>query len=58
MAISLTAKSKSSKTVMLHLSPELYARIQNAAKRHKLPAAVAMRQMLEQAIDEIESNEA
>ena len=56
MAISLTAKASSTKTVMLQLDPELYVRIKSAAKRYNMPAAVAMRQILEQGIDEVEAN--
>ncbi len=56
MAIQLTAKANSTKTVMLHLDPDLYVRIKSAAKHYNLPAAVAMRQILEQAMDEVEAN--
>jgi len=56
MAIQLTAKASSTKTVMLQLDQELYARIQVAAKQHNLAAAAAMRQILEQGINEIEAN--
>lgn len=56
MAIQLTAKATSLKTVMLQLEPDLYVRIKAAAKRHNLPAAVAMRQILEQGIEEVEAH--
>ena len=56
MAIQLTAKASSTKTVMLQLDQELYTRIQVAAKQHNLAAAAAMRQILEQGISEIEGN--
>jgi len=56
MAIQLTAKASSTKTVMLQLDQELYARIQVAAKQHNLAAAAAMRQILEQGINEIDAN--
>jgi len=56
MAIQLTAKASSLKTVMLQLDPELYARIKNAAKQHNIAAAVAMRQILEQGIEQVEAN--
>ncbi len=56
MAISLTAKASSLKTVMLQLDPDLYVRIKSAAKHYNIPAAVAMRQILEQGIDEVEAN--
>ena len=56
MAIQLTAKASSTKTVMLQLDQDLYDRIKSAAKEHKLAASVAMRQILEQGITEIESN--
>ena len=56
MAIQLTAKASSLKTVMLQLEPDLYNRIKSAAKHHNLPAAVAMRQILEQGIEEVEAN--
>ena len=56
MAIQLTAKASTLKTVMLQLDPELYTRIKTVAKKHNLPAAVAMRQILEQGIEQIEAN--
>ena len=56
MAIKLTAKASTLKTVMLQIEPDLYARIKAAAKQHNLPAAVAMRQILEQGIQEVEAN--
>ena len=56
MAIQLTAKASSTKTVMLQLDQDLYDRIKSAAKEHKLAASAAMRQILEQGIAEIESN--
>jgi predicted DNA-binding protein len=56
MAIQLTAKATSTKTVMLQIDPDLYARIKAAAKQHNLPASAAMRQILEQGITEIEAN--
>jgi len=56
MAIQLTAKASSTKTVMLQLDPELYVRIKAAAKHYNMPAAAAMRQILEQGIDEVEAN--
>jgi len=56
MAIQLTAKASSLKTVMLQLDPELYARIKTAAKQHNIAAAVAMRQILEQGIEQVEAN--
>lgn len=56
MAIQLTAKASSTKTVMLQLDQDLYARIKSAAKEHNLPASVAIRQILEQGITEIEAN--
>jgi predicted DNA-binding protein len=56
MAISLTAKASTTKTVMLQLDPEVYARIKHAAKHFNIPAAVAMRQILEQGINEVEAN--
>jgi len=56
MAIQLTAKATTLKTVMLQLEPDLYSRIKNAAKSHNIPAAVAMRQILEQGIEEVEAN--
>ena len=54
MAIKLTAKASSTKTVMLQLDPELYNRIKFVAKQHNIPAAVAMRQILEQGIEQVE----
>ena len=56
MAIQLTAKASTLKTVMLQLDPELYSRIKSAAKQYNIPAAVAMRQILEQGIEEVEAN--
>ena len=56
MAIQLTAKTSTSKTVMLQIDPDLYARIKTAAKQHNLPASAAMRQILEQGIEQIEAN--
>ena len=56
MAIQLTTKASSLKTVMLQLDPGLYARIKAAAKQHNIAAAVAMRQILEQGIEEVEAN--
>jgi predicted DNA-binding protein len=56
MAIQLTSKATTTKTVMLQIDPHLYARIQAAAKQHNLPASAAMRQILEQGITEIEAN--
>jgi predicted DNA-binding protein len=56
MAIQLTAKASTLKTVMLQIEPDLYARIKAAAKQHNLPAAAAMRQILEQGIQEVEAN--
>lgn len=55
MAITLNAKASTTKTVMLQLDPELYQRIKSAAKQHNLPAAVAMRQILEQGIEQVEA---
>jgi predicted DNA-binding protein len=54
MAIKLTAKASSTKTVMLQLDPELYNRIKFVAKQHNIPAAAAMRQILEQGIEQVE----
>ena len=56
MAIQLTAKASATKTVMLQIDPELYARIKAAAKQHNIAASAAMRQILEQGIEEIEAN--
>jgi len=56
MAIQLTAKASSTKTVMLQLDPELYVRIKAAAKHYNIAASAAMRQILEQGIDEVEAN--
>ena len=56
MAIQLTAKASSTKTVMLQIDPDLYARIKAAAKQYYLPASAAMRQILEQGIEQIEAN--
>jgi predicted DNA-binding protein len=55
MAIKLTAKPSSSKTVMLQLDPELYNRIKFTAKQHKITASAAMRQILEQGIEQVEA---
>jgi plasmid stability protein len=55
MAISLTSKATSTKTVMLQIDPDLYARIKVAAKQHNIAASAAMRQILEQGITEIEA---
>ena len=56
MAIQLTAKASAAKTVMLQIDPDLYARIKAAAKQHNIAASAAMRQILEQGIEEIEAN--
>ena len=56
MAIQLTAKAATTKTVMLQIDPDLYVRIKGAAKHYNIPASVAMRQILEQGIEEIEAN--
>jgi predicted DNA-binding protein len=56
MAIQLTAKASSTKTVMLQIDPDLYARIKSAAKQYNLPASAAIRQILEQGIEQIEAN--
>ena len=56
MAIQLTAKASSTKPVMLQIDPDLYARIKAAAKQYNLPASAAMRQILEQGIEQIEAN--
>ena len=40
---------------MLQIDPDLYARIKVAAKQHNIAASAAMRQILEQAITEIEA---
>jgi predicted DNA-binding protein len=56
MAIKLTAKPSSTKTVMLQLDPELYVRIKSVAKQHNMAAAAAMRQILEQGIEQVEAN--
>jgi predicted DNA-binding protein len=56
MAIQLTAKASSTKTVMLQIDPDLYARIKSAAKHYNIAASAAMRQILEQGIEEIEAN--
>lgn len=56
MAITLTPKAATTKTVMLQIDPDLYVRIKTIAKQHNMAAAVAMRQILEQGINEIESN--
>jgi len=55
MAITLSAKATTTKTVMLQLDPELYNRIKAAAKEHNLSAAGAMRQILEQGINQVEA---
>ncbi len=55
MAISLTSKASTTKTVMLQIDPDLYARIKVAAKQHNIAASAAMRQILEQGITEIEA---
>ena len=55
MAISLTSKASTTKTVMLQIDPDLYARIKVAAKQHNIAASAAMRQILEQGIAEIEA---
>ncbi len=55
MAISLTSKAATTKTVMLQIDPDLYARIKVAAKQHNIAASAAMRQILEQGITEIEA---
>jgi len=55
MAISLTSKATTTKTVMLQIDPDLYARIKVAAKQHNIAASAAMRQILEQGITEIEA---
>ena len=56
MAIQLTAKASATKTVMLQIDPDLYARIKAAAKQHNIAASAAMRQILEQGIEQIEAN--
>jgi predicted DNA-binding protein len=56
MAIKLTAKPSSTKTVMLQLDPELYIRIKSVARQHNMAAAAAMRQILEQGIEQVEAN--
>ena len=56
MAIQLTSKASTTKTVMLKIEPDLYARIKAAAKQHNMPASAAMREILEQGIKEIEAN--
>lgn len=55
MAISLTSKASTTKTVMLQMDTEVYARIKLAAKQHNIPASAAIRQILEQGITEIEA---
>ena len=55
MAISLTSKAATTKTVMLQIDPDLYARIKVAAKQNNIAASAAMRQILEQGITEIEA---
>ena len=55
MAIKLTAKPSSAKTVMLQLDPDLYNRIKVSAKQHNMTAAAAMRQILEQGIEQVEA---
>jgi predicted DNA-binding protein len=54
MAIQLTTKASTTKTVMLQIDPDLYARIKAQAKRHNIAASAAMRQILEQGITEVE----
>ena len=56
MSIQLTATGRNDKTVMLQITPELHDRIKAAAKHYKTPAAAAMRQILEQGINEVEAN--
>ena len=56
MAIQLTAKASKLKTVMLQLDPGLYTRIKAVAAQYNMPAAVAMREILEQGIEEVEAN--
>jgi predicted DNA-binding protein len=56
MAIQLTPKAASTKTVMLQIDPDLYGRIKVAAKHYNIAASAAMRQILEQGIEEIEAN--
>ena len=56
MAIQLTAKASSTKTVMLQIDPDLYARIKAAAKHYNIAASAAMRQILEQGIEEVEAH--
>lgn len=55
MAIQLTTKAATTKTVMLQIDPDLYARIKTQAKRHNIAASAAMRQILEQGITEVEA---
>ena len=56
MAIQLTAKATSTKTVMLQIDQDLHARIKAAAKHHNIAVSAAMRQILEQGISEVEAN--
>ena len=56
MAIQLTAKASSTKSVMLKLDADLYARIKVAAQQHNMATSAAMREILEQGITEIEAN--
>lgn len=56
MAITLTRKAETTKTVMLQIDPDLYVRIKAVAKQHNMAAAVAMREILQQGIEEIEAN--
>ena len=55
MAIQLTTKAATTKTVMLQIDPDLYARIKVQAKRHNIATSAAMRQILEQGITEVEA---
>jgi predicted DNA-binding protein len=56
MAIQLTARASKPKAVMLKLDPALYTRIKAVAAQYNMPAAVAMRKILEQGIEEVEAN--
>jgi plasmid stability protein len=56
MAIQLTAKASSTKSVMLKLDADLYARIKVAAQQHNMATSAAMREILKQGITEIEAN--
>lgn len=56
MAIQLTPKTNSTKTVMLQIDNDLHCRIKAAAKHYNIAASVAMRQILEQGISEVEAN--